>query len=77
MLAEYTAVTGSDDFFLPARQGFETLLMRLQSSEFATADLGALERDIQQNGYEILRRLLQGRLDLQASQEPRLPFVID
>ena len=56
-------------FFSGAQEQLDQLIQQLQSEHYAKSEHGDIERFINKDGQEILRRLLQGWLDLQASNE--------
>ena len=65
---------GLDEFSV-ARTHFNQLVHCLYSDEMAVAEHGAVEQLIKNEGFEILKKLLQGYLDLRASREPLLEGV--
>jgi len=71
---EYTVVHGLEEF-AAAREQFSYLVNRLQSEEMGRMEHGEVEASIAQEGNELLRRLLQGHLDLRAGTEERRPEV--
>ena len=56
-------------FFSGAQEQLEQLIQQLQSERYEESEHGEIEKFINQDGQEILRRLLQGWLDLKASKE--------
>lgn len=70
----YDISEGLDEFSV-ARAHFDQLVHCLYSDKMATAEHGAVEQLIKTEGFEILRQLLQGYLDLRASREPLLEGV--
>ena len=71
---EYTVVHSLEEF-AAAREQFSYLVNRLQSEEMGRMEHGEVEATIAQEGNELLRRLLQGHLDLRAGTEERRPEV--
>ncbi|MBN2525128.1 MAG: hypothetical protein JXR76_01960 [Deltaproteobacteria bacterium] len=63
------------DEFSAARAHFKLLIDCLSSEETATATHGDVENLIKDEGFEVLRRLLQGYLDLRAVRETPLDAV--
>ncbi|MBT7993683.1 MAG: ISKra4 family transposase [Bacteroidetes bacterium] len=65
------AYLNSNDFsfFSGAQEQLEQLIQQLQSEHYAKSEHGDIEKFINKEGQEILRRLLQGWLDLIASNE--------
>ncbi len=61
--------------FSAAREHFNILIDCLSSKEMASAEHGDVERVIKTEGFEILRKLLQGHLDLRAAEETPLDAV--
>jgi hypothetical protein len=61
--------------FTAAREQFN-VLVRLQSEEMSRMEHGQVEATIAQEGNELLRRLLQGHLDLRAKTEERRLEVV-
>ena len=59
--------------FAPAREQFEKLVIQLQ--RMLSADHGQIETCIRTGGFELLRRLFQGHLDLRAICEEPLVDV--
>ncbi|MGI8684864.1 MAG: ISKra4 family transposase [Acidimicrobiales bacterium] len=70
-----TAADG--DGFGRSRALLEQVVSWLGGAEAATADHGELERRVEVDGRELLRRLLQDHLDLRAHDEARLGAVVD
>jgi len=58
-------------FFTEAKEQLNQMIERLQSEQCATSEHGEIEHYIDQQGRELLRRLLQGYLDRKAANEPR------
>lgn len=56
-------------FFSSAQEQLDKLIQQLQSEHYAKSEHGDIEHFINKDGQEILRRLLQGWLDLIASNE--------
>ncbi len=67
----------ADDGFDRSRALLEQVVSWLGGAEAATADHGELERRVEVDGRELLRRLLQDHLDLRAHDEARLGAVVD
>ncbi len=61
--------TNDFSFFSGAQEHLEQLIQPLQSEHYEESEHGEIEKFINQDGQEILRRLLQGWLDLNASKE--------
>lgn len=70
MARAYTVIRGLEEF-IAAREQFNLLMSRLQSEEMSRMEHGEVEATIAQDGHELLRRLLQGHLDLRAKSEER------
>ena len=70
MAEVYTLVCGLEEFSA-AREQFNFLVSRLQSEAMARMEHGEVEATIAHEGSELLRRLLQGHLDLRAKSEVR------
>ena len=75
-MAEAYTVIRSLEEFTAAREQFNFLVSRLQSEEMSRMDHGQVEATIAQEGNELLRRLLQGHLDLRAKTEERRLEVV-
>ena len=56
-------------FFFSAQEQLEQLIQQLQSEHYITSEHGDVEEYIRNDGQELLRRLLQGWLDLKAANE--------
>jgi hypothetical protein len=56
-------------FFCESKQQLNTMIEFLCSDLPLADEHGAIEHYIHQQGHELLRRLLQGHLDLRATQE--------
>ncbi len=56
-------------FFSAAQNQLEQLISQLQSEYYAESEHGDIEKYINKDGQELLRRLLQGWLDLKAANE--------
>ena len=63
MSVVYKTIGGSDEF-AAARQQLEFIVTRLQAEELRHAEHGEVEQLLHSDGMELLRRLLQGDLDL-------------
>ncbi|MGH8711900.1 MAG: hypothetical protein ACREVA_11425 [Burkholderiales bacterium] len=70
MARAYTVIRSLEEFSA-AREQFNVLVSRLQSEEMSRMEHGEVEATIAQDGNELLRRLLQGHLDLRAKSEER------
>ena len=57
------------DFFQSADEQYDVIVNRLSAEESQSWEHGEIEQYIHQHGTELLRRLLQGHLDLRYSQE--------
>ena len=68
MAQAYTLIRGLGEF-AAAREQFNYLVDRLQSEEMAGMEHGEIEELIRADGMELLRRLLQGHLNLRAARE--------
>ncbi len=64
------------DEFAAAREQFAQLIQALQSAGNLELEHGDIEALIWQEGNELLRRLLQGHLDLRSAREPKREHVI-
>jgi hypothetical protein len=64
----YTLIRGLGEY-AAAREQFNYLVDRLQSKETAGMEHGEIEELIRADGMELLRRLLQGHLNLRAARE--------
>ncbi len=64
------------DEFAAAREQFAQLIQALQSAGKLELEHGDIEALIWQEGNELLRRLLQGHLDLRSAREPKRAQVI-
>lgn len=56
-------------FFSEAREQFDQLIKQLSSEDYEDNEHGEIENHIEKEGQELLRRLLQGWLDLKATNE--------
>ena len=64
------ASTSNEDlFFLQARELFEQIVDWLDSDSIYGLEHGEIESKLLENGYELLRRLLQGYFDKRSSDE--------
>jgi len=72
------AYLNSNDFsfFSRAQEQLEQLIQQLQSEHYAKSEHGDIEHFINKDGQEILRRLLQGWLDLKAANEEKKESLI-
>lgn len=66
-----------EDPFARSRACFEELVGWLEGTEAAELSHGELEDELDRRGRELLRRMLQGQLDLRALQEERVGEVRD
>ncbi|MCP4208110.1 MAG: ISKra4 family transposase [Shimia sp.] len=64
------------DEFVAAREQFGQLIEALQSDHNLKREHGDIEELIWQDGKELLRRMLQGHLDLRSAREPKRAHVI-
>ena len=62
-------------FFSGAQEQLNELISQLQSEDYTESEHGEIEKFINKQGQEVLRRLLQGWFDLQASHEEKRAFV--
>ena len=62
-------------FFSDATKQFESVIEQLQSDTFCNNEHGDIEQYIQKEGFEILRCLFQGYLDLKAASEEKMSNV--
>ena len=74
MSTVYKNTTHADEFTLAFEQ-FHQLVTTLRSDEQQQMEHGELESWLHGEGMELLRRLLQGHLDLRARREVRLACV--
>lgn len=58
-------------FFSEAQEQFEHMLTDLKSPDYSLCDHGQLEQYIHEQGFELLRRMFQGWLDMKAASEFR------
>jgi hypothetical protein len=75
MTQAYLIHQGLDEF-AAARDQFGQLIEALQSEFNLEKEHGDIEALIWQDGKELLRRMLQGHLDLRAAREPKREHVI-
>ncbi|MDZ7753006.1 MAG: ISKra4 family transposase [Gammaproteobacteria bacterium] len=73
-MTAYTKVDGFDEF-AAAREGFEHLVGALCSADNEALEHGQVERLIEEEGREVLRRLMQGYVDLRTHSEVRVSAV--
>jgi len=71
----YKIVTGLDEF-TAAREQFGSIVQHLQSQETQHLEHGAIEVFLWHEGTELLRRLLQGHLDLRCRRESRRDSIV-
>jgi len=62
-------------FFSDAQEQFDKLINQLSSETYASSEHGDVEKHINQAGQELLRRLLQGWLNLKATHEEQKSTV--
>ena len=74
MSAAYKIVTGLDEF-TAAREHYGHIVQHLQSQETRHLEHGAVEQFLWDEGTELLRRLLQGHLDLRYREESKRDAV--
>ena len=74
MKQAYLISTGFEEF-VAAREQFAHLVKELQSEQTLHLEHGDVEQIISEQGTELLRRLLQGHLDLRAVRECRRDTV--
>jgi hypothetical protein len=70
MQPEYTIIQGLEEF-TAAREQFAALVTQLQSNQVLRMEHDEIEELISHEGTELLRRLLQGHLDLRAAKETK------
>ena len=70
MQPEYTIIQGLEEF-TAAREQFAALVTQLQSNQALRMEHDEIEELISHEGTELLRRLLQGHLDLRAAKETK------
>jgi hypothetical protein len=75
MSKAYEIVTGVDEFSA-AREHYGFMVEHLQSEEGARLEHGGVEEFLSREGTELLRRLLQGHLELRARREKPLESVM-
>jgi hypothetical protein len=75
MLAAYT-IQEEVSAFCSSREQLEDIIQSLLSPELAIQEHGDIEGFIQKEGTELLRKLLQGYLDVRASTEVQEPKVM-
>ena len=63
--------TSDFSFFSGAQEQLDELINQLQSEDYANNEHGDIEQYINKSGQELLRRLLQGWLDLKEANEER------
>lgn len=61
--------------FFEARALFSKLECKLKSKEMRQTEHGEIEKEIKEDGYEIMRLLLQGHMDIRAENEIELGSV--
>jgi len=72
-----TAYTNSPDFsfFSDAQEQLDQIITKLQSKSSDNSEHGEIEQTINKQGQELLRRLLQGYLDMRAANESRQSII--
>ena len=75
MSQAYKIVPGVDEF-TAAREHYSYVVQCLQSQEMRHLEHGAIEQFVWHEGTELLRRLLQGHLDLRCRRETRRNSVV-
>ena len=70
-MAQIYTFPGVMEEFSPAFKQFNHLIDDLRSPEASQMEHGEVEDLIEREGREILRCLLQGHLELRASEEPQ------
>ena len=75
MSQAYKIVTGLDEF-TAAREHYTYVVEHLQSEATSQLEHGAVEEFLWREGTELLRRLLQGHLDLRTRWEAKLKSVV-
>jgi len=72
-----TAYTNSPDFsfFSDAQEQLDQIITQLQSEPCAHSEHGEIEQTISKQGQELLRRLLQGYLNMRAANESQQSIV--
>ena len=71
-----TLSTLEQNVFGLANEQYEVLLSTLRSAEYQGLEHGAVEQFVQHEGTELLRRLLQGHLDLRGANEPEYKRLV-
>ncbi len=74
-MQEYTDVDAIDEFNL-ARTQFDYLIERLSSKQYQAKEFADIEATINEEGFEIMRLLLQGHLDCRSHKEEKSDSVI-
>jgi len=75
MNAAYKMVPTLDEFSAAAEH-YRYIVEHLHAEETRRLEHGAVEAFLHQEGMELLRRLLQGHLDVRARREARLDSVV-
>jgi hypothetical protein len=63
------SILNQDKFYSSARELFEGIVNWLDSDSICGLEHGEIESRLFENGYELLRRLLQGYFDKRSSDE--------
>lgn len=63
------SISNQDTFFYEARELFDEIVNWLESDSVCGLEHGELESKLLENGYELLRRLLQGYFDRRSDDE--------
>lgn len=69
------STTSDTSYFCDAKDQLNMIIAELQSEAFANMEHGDVESHLHKQGYEIMRRLLQGHLNLMAANEATKPLV--
>ncbi len=70
------ATSDEQEYFRAAHEQYQQLIETLSAPDSQGWEHGEVERYINQDGTELLRRLFQGHLDLRYAQEEYLPKVV-
>jgi hypothetical protein len=76
-LAGGGCVSGGPGWFAESRERFESLVGFLAGEECGRLEHAELETRLEEEGRELLRRLLQDHFDLRSSRERRVDGVVD
>jgi hypothetical protein len=72
-----SAATGVDERFAASRALFDTTLGFLDGAQAAGLEHAELETELEAQGRQLLRQLMQDHLELRTLREQRLPKVLD